>query len=578
MKVGSFLETLMGADNFERVKETFPLATLDGLMNASHFVSISRIEESLKNEAQSLANANDFVSDKHRNVITMDRLRLALARQCGLIMPPNYYGIDAIIPVCLATEEVIDPKGNVTIKDVGREGRENDIPYDLYDPNNENESKKNRYRPIYSFLAIQYKSGRFDLDAIPKMQARLHIVPCANFSEKDKEGNHLKCPSCASELALKEIFDNQISLLYCFLKKEKDSKVCLKKQYTVNYGPELGNSNSSPATLFEKKDFCKILYPNIREIEAYSVFIESNETVNQSTSVRTFEDFLLRHRIKLNESIELINIYSDENQGCTFRASDIQKWEKDERNRLSLESKAKKRKIDKESVESELIAAGIESMNTNDAVAAADTAMDTNYTAAATDTTDTSATSASADIAMDTNSTTMYTNDASVSVDTAMDTNDTIAAADSAMDTNDTTAAASSSIQTKFPDPIRPLAPFNQSRMNTVIIYGWKPWENVIGPEGILMAEKLFNEFVQDPLKNVKAKDIKLLLPSLKIIMSSKLLGLDRYLESKDGQDDISYNQWLYLIFEKFRDLSAPDESIIYQSAKKSLENEKSIG
>ena len=202
-----------------------------------------------------------------------------------------------------------------------------------------------------------------------------------------------------------------------------------------------------------------------------------------------------------------------------------------------------------------------------------DTAMGTNNTAE-TDTTDTSA---SADIAMDTNSTTMYANDASVSVDTAMDTNDTIAAADSAMDTNDT-AAASSSIQTKFPDPIRPLAPFNQSRMNTVIIYGWKPWENVIGPEGILMAEKLFNEFVQDPLKNVKAKDIKLLLPSLKIIMSSKLLGLDRYLESKDGQDDISYNQWLYLIFEKFRDLSAPDESIIYQSAKKSLENEKSIG
>ena len=93
-------------------------------------------------------------------------------------------------------------------------------------------------------------------------------------------------------------------------------------------------------------------------------------------------------------------------------------WEKNERNRLSLESKAKKRKIDKESVESELLAAGIESMNTNDAVAAADTAMDT----------------------------------------------------------NDAVAAASTSIQTKFPDPIRPLAPFNQSRMNTVIIYGWKPY------------------------------------------------------------------------------------------------------
>lgn len=107
--------------------------------------------------------------------------------------------------------------------------------------------------------------------------------------------------------------------------------------------------------------------------------------------------------------------------------------------------------------------------------------------------------------------------------------------------------------------------------MSTVVINGWKPWEKVIGLEGTIMADKLFSEFVQDPLKNVEEKDLKLLLPSLKIIMSSKLLGLDRYLEPENSQDDISYNDWLYFLFEKFRMLSSPDNNKIYCSARKAL-------
>ena len=322
VKVESFLKTLMGDDDFERVRYTFPSTTLNGLINASHFVSISRIGESLEIEGQSFANSNDLVSDKHRNVITMDRLRLALARQCGLIMPPNYYGIDAIIPVCLATEEVTDPCGNVAIKNVNREDRANDIPYDLYD--SRKHSGKNRYRPIYSFLAIQYKSGRFELDAIPKMQARLHIVPCANFSDKDANGHHIKCPNCVSDIALKEIFENQISLLYCFLSKD-NSNLFLRKQMTVNYGPKFFNSNSSSSSAkISKVDFLKTLYPNF-DANSLSNAEKSSAKLAESTTVRTFEDFLLRHRIKVNESIEMINIYSDENQGCTYRASDLKK-------------------------------------------------------------------------------------------------------------------------------------------------------------------------------------------------------------------------------------------------------------
>ena len=94
---------------------------------------------------------------------------------------------------------------------------------------------------------------------------------------------------------------------------------------TVNYGPKFFNSNSSSySAKISKVDFLKTLYPNI-DANSLSNAEKSSAKLAESTIVRTFEDFLLRHRIKVNESIEMINIYSDENQGCTYRASDLKK-------------------------------------------------------------------------------------------------------------------------------------------------------------------------------------------------------------------------------------------------------------
>jgi hypothetical protein len=501
--VESFLTKLMGDDEFERVKHTFPSSTLKGLVNVSHFVSTSQIGESLEN-------ANDLVADKLRNVITMDRLRLALARQCGLIMPPNYYGIDAIIPVCLAREEVIDPDGNVTIKDADRMDRADDIPYALYD--SRKHCGKNRYRPIYSFIAIQYKSGRFDLDEIPKMQARLHIVPCANYDKKDGRGirihDRLKCSNCLSELGLKEIFDNQISLVYCFLSKD-DSTIISRNQFVVNNGPEYQNQNSSTDMSFEsKEDFLKKLYPDIdgRDLKTFE---KSAAKLVESNAIRTFEDFFLRHRIKVNNSIEVINGYSDDHQGCTYRASDLKKWENDEKRRLELESRRQKRSLDSDE-------------KTSDSKA--------------------------------TISNVIATETLNVSIENVNDT---------------------SSNQTKFPDPVRPSFPFEKSRMSTIVLNGWKPWEKLIGKEETESADKMISERVQDPFENLDKKDIKLLLPALKIIMSSKLLGLDRYLEKQDGQDDISYNDWIYNLFEKYRNIRSPNNNRLYQSAQNDALNKK---
>ena len=522
VKVRSFLETLMGKKDFERIKEILPIATLDGLINASHFVSISRIDESFSDKVQLFPNANDLVYDNFRNVITMDRLRLALARQCGLIMPPNYYGIDAIIPVCLAKEEVIDPQGNITIEDV-KQDRANGIPYEIYDPSID--SNKNRYRPIYSFIGIQYKSGRFDLDAIPKMQARLHIVPCVDFSTKDATGIHVKCQRCVSDLALKEIFDNQISLLYCFLSSE-NSNFSLRKQYTVNYGPDLGNFDAAPAAqLSGKENFLKVLYPNISE-NLLKSFTESTAKLVQSNSVRTFDDFFLRHRVKVNENVELINIYSDETQGCTYRACDVKKWENGEHlRRLEMELANKKRKVDVD-----------QSSPQESSEKAPDTQkLDKNE----------SAESLAAGIA-------------SVNITGEKDSSSSL-----------------DSSATKYPNPVSLPTHLKKSRMSTVIINGWKPWEPVIGSKGVKMADKLFKEFVQDPLRNIDERDRKIMCPSLKMIMSSKLLGLDRYLELQTGQDDISNNEWLCLLFERFSDVTSPEDSGIYRSARQALDTEE---
>jgi len=130
----------------------------------------------------------------------------------------------------------------------------------------------------------------------------------------------------------------------------------------------------------------------------------------------------------------------------------------------------------------------------------------------------------------------------------------------------------------KAPGKVLPPSPFDKSRMSTVVVYGWEPWENVIGKKGIEMAAKLFREFDADPVRNVKKNELKALAPSLKIIMSSKLAGLDRYLESKDDQDDIpysSYDNWLYCLHERFRGIAVPDTSRIYQSANADFEKEK---
>ena len=122
--------------------------------------------------------------------------------------------------------------------------------------------------------------------------------------------------------------------------------------------------------------------------------------------------------------------------------------------------------------------------------------------------------------------------------------------------------------------PVKPLPPFNRGRMITVIVYGWEPWEAVIGRKGVAMADKLFHEFDLNPLRNIEESDLKGLKGSLKIIMSSKLVGADRYLEPKNTQNDIPYcslDEWIVFLHQKFEKLVTPHWNPDYNVAKERI-------
>ncbi len=97
--VRSFLTTLYGADVVSKLESQagHMKGVLDSLMNMSHFIPLSRqwCQEDSKN-LHSLPKSTEKTSIPP--VIDDELLSIGLMRNAGFLMPPNYYGIDSIIP------------------------------------------------------------------------------------------------------------------------------------------------------------------------------------------------------------------------------------------------------------------------------------------------------------------------------------------------------------------------------------------------------------------------------------------------------------------------------------------------
>ena len=166
--VRSMLNTLVGMKGSNLEGFGIPEQILDGLVNASHFVRLSRDKNGfnyprLNLKPKDLTVADNRIADTSRNVIDRAILETGLLRQCGFSVPVNYYGYDFVIPVAL--------KNNTL-----------------------------------TFIGIQIKNSDANFtNDVYKMQGRLHLVKCSNCETK--------CDKCIDKESLQSIYANQVSIL-----------------------------------------------------------------------------------------------------------------------------------------------------------------------------------------------------------------------------------------------------------------------------------------------------------------------------------------------------------------------------
>ncbi len=493
--VESFLERLLGKDELELMRPMLSAVALGGLVNMSHFVPLSRLSDKLRKVegVKEAANANDLVPDTKRNVITEELLRTCMARQCGLLLPANYFALDAIIPVLLPIEFVTDPDGKESIRPVNPKVP-NGVPEAVYQEDPIKHQGKSRYRPIYSFLGLQFKAGGFEASDLPGMQARLHFVPCPghnsdrvagcaqcklevesgqlekpqleNGQQLQANSSHSRqrdlgsstdrtCPRRAKNEALEQIFQHPITLLYSFKERQQVGDHSI----LVNYGRRHGAVESS-SPLDDSSfvaGFLEKLYPDADRliIDSLKAKIGKHFT-KQKKKYRSFEDYYIKHAFMASEAVDLVSFYWDEGVGSTYRRQDLDKY---------------KRAEVEQTQQGAIHPAEVSSVRHS-------------------------------------------------------------SPAPSLSDKKKTRK-----VDPPKPKPIALQPPYHRARMSTIIIYGWSKWKDLIGNDGIAAADKLINEFDIDPVQNVDVEDVGPLSRSLKIIMSPRLLGLDQYSGAGAGSE-----------------------------------------
>lgn len=185
VSVGAFLQSLYGQKLGNEIISEFDHdenSLIKGILNVTHFVQLQRsfpfelnTNKTMKILDFPVADAQFSKRPSKCNVITREMLEIGLSRQCGFIMPPNYFGLDYIIPVCL-------PK------------------------------KDESGKAIYTFIGIQVKRGesqKIDLIAA-KGAISSHFVRCplhASCSSKN-------CKARLSDSYWKTILRSQLMLTY----------------------------------------------------------------------------------------------------------------------------------------------------------------------------------------------------------------------------------------------------------------------------------------------------------------------------------------------------------------------------
>lgn len=147
---------------------------LDAYMNATHFVTLERVKSEYFNNL-----TNEKMKDSGYNVIDKSLLKVALLFQFAIVMPPNYPGIDFIIPILLKGEA-----GN---------------------------------GDIYSYIAIQSKASTSLTvnDCAAKMTSKLHLVQCPVHGRCD-DNTSCQCQAKFTDAEVNEIRSNSLVIIKKF--------------------------------------------------------------------------------------------------------------------------------------------------------------------------------------------------------------------------------------------------------------------------------------------------------------------------------------------------------------------------
>ncbi len=213
--VREFLLKHYGESISEQLK-SFPEVVLDGLVNATHFAKLPSNPsfDTARKAGYSLPVPNNVKGNGTRHYIDRSLLRLGLVRQCGFSMPPDYFGADGIIPVCL---NVLDSDG----------------------------------RPIYTFIAIQVKKGkRATLEDALDMQARLHYINCPYADSHPTTEPVSTCPHCVKSKGMDVVFGNQIALLVSFTDPYVENQAT---NSLFQYGSSVANPKGAFSELYGPK-------------------------------------------------------------------------------------------------------------------------------------------------------------------------------------------------------------------------------------------------------------------------------------------------------------------------------------
>lgn len=266
VRVGDYLSKYIGLQEFSVASQYISLKILNSYMNATHFVNLERMKNDFKNLKFSLKKNQD----SGQNVIDRSILKCGLMRQCGFVLPPNYYAFDKYFPILLGVKSE---------------------------------------RPIYSFIGFQSKSSTVVIhDCAAKMAANLHVVKCPIHNkskfECTDEFQH-KESSVYTDDDLVEIFENNLVILETF---ENTGPKTFSPSKTLALNPKLTKGKSLKSKAILRKSTLELPKFNLMKEQKQDLKDAEIEIVSfpkfDKLSLVNVPDLIITNNLKRNLSIQ----------------------------------------------------------------------------------------------------------------------------------------------------------------------------------------------------------------------------------------------------------------------------------